>query len=86
MLKTVNLSLTLANSHIVVQLPISYISILQSPTQVCMKYRERLRKYSVRQVCNCLQRIKQKGGKGLSEDYGEFEFLGFFINVYLHVI
>ena len=57
-----------------------------SPTQVCMKYRERLRKYSVRQVRNCLQRIKQKGGKGLSEDYGEFEFLGFFINVYLHVI
>ena len=29
MLKTVNLSLTLANSHILVQLPISFISILQ---------------------------------------------------------
>ena len=34
MLKTVNLSLTLANSHIIVQLPISYISILQIQLQV----------------------------------------------------
>ena len=37
MLKTVNLSLTLADSHIIAQLPISFVSILHTPPYFMMR-------------------------------------------------
>ena len=51
------------------------ITDTMSPKHLRIKYGERFGNYPVAQVSNCMQRIRQKGGKGLSDDCGEFEFL-----------